>query len=408
MRILIAEDDYDSRRLLCRTLETWGHEVVATEDGAQAWNVLQHEPIDFVVSDWMMPELDGLELCRRIREARFDRYIYFILLTAKNNKKELVAGMEAGADDFVVKPFNKGELRVRIRAGERILKLQRDLKLRNQKLREAYASIRKDLEAAARVQKSLLPDASSMVRGIKFDWLFIPCTFVAGDIFSFFPVNENFLGFYHLDVAGHGIPAAMLSVTLSKMLSQTSLKESFLKKPIAEEPYYQVLSPAQVIHDLNQRFQTEEDAMQYFTMVYGIIDATQTRMKLSQAGHPSPILVRQNEEIVLVGEGGFPVGMLPDMSYEETEIEFRPGDRLFVYSDGITECTNSQREQFSEKRLIEHLETYRNRPLQELLQALKSRLYAWRGRQDFEDDVSILAIERVEFDPGFHSQPVRR
>ncbi len=398
MRILVAEDNYDSRKLLTRTLQKWGHDVVETETGQEAWQALQREPISLVISDWVMPQMDGLELCRRIRNAAFDHYVYLILLTAKNDKKELVAGMEAGADDFVVKPFNKDELRVRIRAGERILRLERDLEERNHRLQEAYASIRKDLEAAARMQKSLLPESATEIRNVRFEWLFAPCTFLAGDIFNFFRVNERYVGFYHLDVAGHGIPAAMLSVTLSKMLSQSSLKESYIKRSTNRAPYYQVLSPAQVIYDLNQRFQTEQDAMQYFTMVYGLIDPEQAILRLAQAGHPSPILVTSDGDVRRLGSGGFPVGMLPELDYEEVEVDFQPGDRLFVYSDGITECTDAQRQQFSEARLVYHLEKYRHLPLGELLQRLKNDLYAWRGSHEFEDDVSLLAIEGLR--PG--------
>ncbi|MFQ5636914.1 MAG: PP2C family protein-serine/threonine phosphatase [bacterium] len=397
MRILIVEDDLDSRLLLKHTLENWGHDIIASEDGAEAWQILYREPISFVITDWMMPEMDGLELCRRIRAADFKHYVYIILLTAKNDKKELVAGMEAGADDFVVKPFNKGELNVRIRAGERILKLEKDLDERNQKLSEAYSDIKKDLEAAAKVQESLLPDSTSMIHGVKFEWLFMPCTFVAGDIFSFFPVDEKVLGFYHLDVAGHGVPAAMLSVTLSKMLSQTSLKESFVKKPLPVAPFYKILTPPEVVYDLNERFQNEDDNnMQYFTMVYGLIDVINKKLRFTQAGHPTPMLLKQNEEIQLIGNGGVPVGMLPGMEYEECEYDFQNGDRLFIYSDGITECTNREQEQFSENRLIYHIDKYRDLPLRESLNKLKDSLRLWRGSDEYEDDVSILALEGVE------------
>ncbi|MFQ5771491.1 MAG: PleD family two-component system response regulator, partial [bacterium] len=198
MRILIADDHADTRLLLSRFLKKWGHEVMVAKDGAEAWEILQKLPINFVISDWIMPNMDGLELCKRIRAANFQRYIYIILLTAKNAKDELVVGMEAGADDFMVKPFNKGELKVRIRAGERILKLEKDLDERNQKLSEVYAVIRKDLQAAAELQKSFLPDATVSFNGLKFEWLFLPCTFVAGDIFNFFALDEKNVGFYLL------------------------------------------------------------------------------------------------------------------------------------------------------------------------------------------------------------------
>jgi len=393
LRILIAEDDFDSRKLLSRKLQAWGHEIVEAENGAQALEALQREPISFVISDWMMPMMDGPELCRRIRGSEFNRYVYVILLTAKNEMSELVAGMESGADDFMVKPFNKDELKVRIRAGERVLKLERDLDERNRRLHDAYSLIEKDLQAAARMQKSLLPNKSSDIRGIKFEWLFLPCTFVAGDILSFYPVNENYVGFYQLDVAGHGIPSAMMSVTLNKILAQSSVADSMVKRSLPNAPYYEIIPPAKLIFDLNQRFQMEDDAMQYFTMIYGLLDLRNKSLQISQAGHPSPIVMRRNGECEQIGEGGFPVGMLPNLEYENLEVQLHPGDRLFVYSDGITECTNSQKEPFTEERLLTHLEREKDRTLKEVLSSLKESLYQWRGSKEFEDDLSVLAIE---------------
>ena len=134
MRILIAEDEAVSRRLLEQILKSWGHEVVATEDGLQAWQALQKGDIPLTIADWMMPRLNGLELCQNIREAHLDGYVYIILLTARGRKRDIVAGLAAGADDYVVKPFDRDELRVRIHAGERIISLERQLRKAQRRL----------------------------------------------------------------------------------------------------------------------------------------------------------------------------------------------------------------------------------------------------------------------------------
>jgi signal transduction histidine kinase len=141
VRILIAEDEAVSRRLLQSYLEKWGHEVVAAADGAKAWRLFQTGEFPLVLSDWVMPELDGLELIRRIRDSAGRGYVYIILLTAKSQKEDLVAGMEAGANDFVAKPFDREELRARLRAGERILRLEQTLAEQNRALREAQAAL---------------------------------------------------------------------------------------------------------------------------------------------------------------------------------------------------------------------------------------------------------------------------
>ena len=128
MKILIAEDDPVSRRLLEAFLNKWGYDVVVTCDGNEAWDVLNEEDApSLVVSDWMMPKVDGLELCRKIREMQRSHYTYFIILTAKERKEDVIQGLEAGADDFLIKPFHQEELKYRVQIGERIIKLEQQI-----------------------------------------------------------------------------------------------------------------------------------------------------------------------------------------------------------------------------------------------------------------------------------------
>jgi signal transduction histidine kinase len=141
MKVLIAEDDPISRRLLQGHLEKWGHVVTAAADGEEAWRLFQQGSYPLVISDWIMPSIDGPELVRRIRADQRPGYVYVILLTAKAQKADVVQGMEAGADDFVAKPFDHEELRVRVRQGERIVRLEHTLEERNLLLREAQAAV---------------------------------------------------------------------------------------------------------------------------------------------------------------------------------------------------------------------------------------------------------------------------
>src|SRR6201996_6062976 len=149
-RILIAEDHYVSRHLLERNLSNWGFQVSTAEDGDAAVRVLESESAPpLAIIDWMMPKLDGLEVCRRIRAQTSRPYIYLVLLTAKSHKEEIATGLEAGADDYVIKPFDPGELRARLKVGQRVVELERQLAKRVTELETALADVKK--------LKSLLP-----------------------------------------------------------------------------------------------------------------------------------------------------------------------------------------------------------------------------------------------------------
>jgi two-component system NtrC family sensor kinase len=143
MEILIAEDDIISRSFLQKILEGLGHKVLPAEDGQKAWEIFQHSHVRMVMTDWMMPRMDGLTLCRNIRQAKLTHYVYVIFVTAKDQKQDSVKGLEAGADDYIVKPLDPDELRSRIRAGQRIIQLEEDHKRTNMHLlqSEKMASI---------------------------------------------------------------------------------------------------------------------------------------------------------------------------------------------------------------------------------------------------------------------------
>jgi sigma-B regulation protein RsbU (phosphoserine phosphatase) len=400
MRILVVEDDRINREIITRHLQALNYEVTVCADGAEAWDIIVSNDISLVLSDWIMPRMDGIELCRKIRKTRLGRYIYTILVTSRDEKKDLVRGMDAGADDFLVKPVTREVLGACIRAGERILALERRLERRNRKLTEsrnrlekAYRIMKKDLAAAARVQQSLIPTKSAVHPGVRFQWLFQPCSQVAGDIFNYFPMDERHLGFYLLDVSGHGIPAAMLSVMISKLLVPDSAQDNLLKRSQPEPPYYRLVPPDEVVRDLNRRFQSEGSFSRYFTMIYGIIDRVNGRVSLCQAGHPHPVVIRSSGTVEIIGQNGFPVGILPDLEYTRYEVQLYPHDRLMLYSDGITGCLNREKKEYGLDRLTRSWSDNRDNSLATGIQALEEELRQWNGPDAFADDMTLLAVE---------------
>ncbi len=229
-KILIADDHELSRFKLQNDLEKWGHEVTVAEDGEQAWELFQKHPFAIVITDWMMPRLDGLELVKLIRAAECSDYVYIIMLTAKAEKHDIVAGMGAGADDFLAKPFHRDELQVRLRAGIRITKLNRQLNETNRRLAHSR-------EAAAQIQRSFLPTLKSQqIMGYDFAWEHKPSGDLGGDMFNIAALGASHVGLYVLDVTGEGVPAALLATTLSRVMAPASDPTSILveRAPMAQ------------------------------------------------------------------------------------------------------------------------------------------------------------------------------
>lgn len=403
MRILIAEDDRTSRRVLERTLTKWGYEVVSTRDGAEAWEILQSEDTpSMAILDWEMPEIDGIELIRRIRANQSSDYIYTVILTAKSQKKDIITGIESGADDYLSKPFDQNELRARLRAGERIINLEQKLAHKNKELGSANRIIssantrmKKDLDAAAKIQQTLLPKTPPKIDGVEVSWLFKPCDELAGDILNAFCLDDKHLGLYLLDVSGHGVSAALLSVTLSRILSPIEGQSSMLRVNENGAGEYRIVSPAEVADNLNKRFQLDQETGQYFTLIYGILNTKSYEFCFVNAGHPHPFLLSQGKCSSPQRSSGLPIGFLEEHVYEEKTVQLKPGDRIYFYSDGITETMRND-EQFGADRLMKLARQHSSESLKNHLDSIVNDVQKFGGNEKFVDDISIMAIEIKE------------
>ncbi len=396
MNILVVEDDRITQNLLQTWLQSWGHSVTTAETGNEAWQLLNEIDFDLVLSNWKTPTLDGLALCRVIRESPDPAYCYVILYASEKRELDFVAGMDVGADDFLCAPLDDVTLRVRIRAAERILDLRRVLAEQNaslnglvEKLSGAFRTIESDLQAASAIQFSLLPTISNIHPSFCLDWLVLPSNFLAGDNLNYFIMQERYVIFYHLDVAGHGIPSALLSVTLNQLLSPQPGSPMVRFDPKMEMK--RIVPPVDVVSELNRRFLPQGDG--YFTMIYGVLDTRTREVRFCQAGHPSPLQIATDRTITTVGDGGFPVGLWPDMTYEETTTTLWPGERLVLYSDGLLECVNPEGIPYSVDKLQQLLTDNARSPVREVLHTVQAELEGWSQGRNFPDDISMLIIE---------------
>jgi phosphoserine phosphatase RsbU/P len=267
------------------------------------------------------------------------------------------------------------------------------LRRTNHELEIATRRMRKSLTAAARIQRSLLPGELPNLPGLRFAFGYRPCDELAGDALNVIRLDEGRIGFYVLDVSGHGVPAALLSVTLSRFLSP-AFEGSCLLSPDPANPLRRTVTPpARVAELLNQQFSMSDEGAQYFTMIYGVLDVRSFELRLVAAGHPPPLLSRAGGAADIVDCSGLPIGVLDGASYDETVIRLAPGDRLVLYSDGVTEAQNPEGGEFGVSRLQDALAGTAPMELDEAVDAVMRHIDAWCGPAGVRDDVSLLAIE---------------
>ena len=371
MRVLIAEDERITRRKLQRELQSWGFDVATVENGAEAWELCQERSFDLVVSDWEMPKMNGPELVRQIRASTNESYTYVILLTARSQTEDIVEGMDAGADDFVSKPFDRHELRARVRAGERILQLERRLALHNQRMKN-------DLQAAARYVRSLIPEPSA--QPVKIDWRYLPSADLGGDVLGYHWLDEDHLALYLVDVTGHGLDSAFLAVTVMNVLRSQSL------------PGTDFHEPGQVLGALNLAFPMEKYGEKMFTIWYGVLQRSTSELCWSGGGHPPALLFEgeEKEPVRLESEGPM-IGMMPWPEFTSTRSVIRVPTRLYLYSDGVHEIRKTDGQMWSFDEFVEFLsgcDPQRSSVADQLLDQAR----ALRGIDQLDDDFSILEV----------------
>jgi phosphoserine phosphatase RsbU/P len=397
-KVLIVDDSRAQRRVLSLALRRFGYHVSEAESGFEALALCEAQAFDIVLSDWMMPGMTGLEFCRAFRALPDKPYGYFILLTSKSEKAEVADGLDGGADDFLSKPVSTDELGARLRAGERILGMQAELVQKNAligetlaELRLVYETLDRDLIEARKLQDTLVRDRHRDFGAAQVTALLRPSGRVGGDLVGFFEIAPGRIGLYAVDVSGHGVASAMMTARLAGHLSASSPSHNIAMKRRAEGGYA-ALRPAQVAQRLNQMMFDVLQVDHYFTMAYAEVDLKTGQVCLVQAGHPHPVHLSATGAVSFLGEGGMPIGLIESAAYETFDLQLSPGDRLFLVSDGVTECPDKTGEEFGEEGLRDFLQDNAKMQNEPLLEALIWRLAEHCGHENFPDDISGVLL----------------
>ena len=426
--VLIAEDSRMQARILQRALTEAGHQVRWAENGAAALTLAGERRPDIIVSDIEMPEMTGYEFCKAVKTDASLRTVPFILLSTLSDPIDIIRGLDAGADNYVTKPYepayllgrmqsllatplgvddaDAGMLEVtlagqtfRVRAGrQQVLNLlvstfenavakNQELVVANQELSVARDSLQRsneelsslnaeisrinahmvrDLEAAAKVQRSLLPANDVSIPALELAWRYVPCQGLAGDFLNVFRLDDEHAGLFVVDVSGHGVPSSLMAVTVGRFLTPKVSDSSLLVRQSADGRLV-VAAPAEVATQLNHLFQAAEFSGLYFTMLYGVLHLPSGRLDYVSGGHPALLRVPAGGgALEFHGTEGFPIAFVPDVEYQQVTLQLQPGDRIYLYSDGVPEAMNKDQEPYGEQAMADCVAAGRSQPLDDV------------------------------------------
>ena len=372
--ILIVDDTPINIGVISGALkDTFATKVATSGEKALAIASGKEKP-DLILLDILMPEMDGYEVCRRLKADPDTRDIPVIFLTSQTEAEDETKGFEVGAVDYIHKPFSAAVVKARVRT--------------HLMLREAHAviaqqlvEINTELEMARQIQLSILPSSTPKITGLDIVARYIPMTSVAGDFYDFIVVDERHVGILIADVSGHGLPAALIASMLQVALTAQARHVS---------------EPGKVLAGLNQalcgKFQHN-----FVTAAYVYVDLEKNIMNYGGAGHPPLLLWRKStgSSSQLI-ENGLVMGQFEEATYESLQIPIEPGDRFFLYTDGILETCNPAQEEFGTDRFMQFMEANNALAAGPFADALLLELARWLQQppgEGHKDDISLLAVD---------------
>ncbi len=376
--VLIVDDVVRNLQIIGNHLIETGYDISLAITGEQALATAKLIKPDLILLDIMMPNMDGYEVCRRLKDMPETADTPVIFLTAKNDIDDIIKGFAAGGTDYITKPFHKQEIKARIKS-------QIDLKISRDELKNAAGEIEllnkkliTELSIAAEYFSSLLPEPIN-TDAIKTFWHYVPTQKLGGDAFGYFMHDDDNFVFYLFDVCGHGIASGLFSVSLLNILRFKNL------------PNTDFCEPKEVFTALNKIFQTNAHHGMYFTIWYGVYNISKRKLKYSAAGHHPAILFKPDDTIVILNEANFIIGGMEQYNFRQETIDIEPGSELYVFSDGAFEIIKSDGTQWTFDDLTHFLDTRRDEKSSEL-KNLHKYIRSMYGKTAQKDDFTILKI----------------
>jgi sigma-B regulation protein RsbU (phosphoserine phosphatase) len=388
VKLLVVDDEPDLellvRQKFRRQIRGGEYEIVFARNGVEALQKLaEHDDIDIVLTDINMPEMDGLTLLAEL--AQLKRVLKAVIVSAYGDMANIRTAMNRGAADFLTKPIDFQDMEITVRKTLAELEALRHAVHEHDQL----LAIRHELDLAARIQQSILPQVfPPFPERNDFDLFatMIPAREVGGDFYDFFLIDAARLGLVIADVSGKGVPAAIF-MSMSRML----LKSTAL----------QGMPPGDCLQHVNRLLCLDNSADMFVTIVYGILDTRSGELQYSNGGHNPPFVLRRDGAVErLEGRGGMALGVLSEAAYKTHETLLRPGEALFLYTDGITEAMDAAEGLFSEAQLCELLQRHGRMTAAALIGAVVDAVRVHAVEVDQSDDITVLCVRRAAAEVG--------
>jgi sigma-B regulation protein RsbU (phosphoserine phosphatase) len=381
-KVLIVDDTPENIQVLMEALKNQ-YAIVAAINGEKALRMAVTEPKpDLILLDVMMPGMDGHEVCRRLKADEQVRHIPIIFVTAKTEVEDETLGFQLGAMDYITKPFSIPVVKARVKAHLE-LKILRDLEaIQRAKLETVLGTLNSELAEAADYVKFLLPQPINE-GPLQTDWRFVPSTTLGGDSLGYHWLDEDSLAIYLIDVCGHGVGAALHSVSVLNVLRSKNLQNTDFRRP------------DQVLAGLNEVFPMDNHRGMYFTMWYGVYNRISRFLTYASGGHPPALLIQgvpgKGSEIRELRTPNLFLGAMDGIDFQHDEVEIKPPARLYVFSDGVYEIMNEYGACWGFDDLKAYLEDSGDRG-KSTMDDLWAHVRQIAGSETLEDDFSVLEI----------------
>lgn len=378
-RTLIADDQPDVLIALRLLLKNAGYQIETASSPAAVLEAIKNSRFDVVLMDLNYARdttsgREGLDLITRIQA--IDSVLPIVVMTAWGNVDLAVETMRRGVRDFVQKPWENSKLLHTLRKQIEHGRARRTAQRRVDSGRRAENRMRVELNEAREIQRNLMPRTLPRIPGFQLAAAWQPAASIGGDYVAAFKLNPYQTALCVADVVGKGLPAALL---MSNM--QAALKSSAMEN----------IPPRELCMRLNRVMHANTPLHKFITLFYGVLDVHNRTLKYTNAGHNPPLLVRSNGEFTRLGDGGCVLGAFVDTRYTQGEVELRSGDRLLMFTDGVTEATNETGEQFGEERLVELLRTLGALNPTELQESILNEVRKFCGDK-FSDDAALMIV----------------